>query len=190
MTVSQNPAAQTGDVHVALLRGINVGGRHKLPMKSLATMFVDTGCSRVQTYIQSGNVVFAAESELARRIPAIIADRIAADFGFTPPVMTRTAAELGEIIRGNPFLEQGVDKSSLHVAFLADLPDPARVAKLDPERSPGDTFIVRGREIYFSCPAGLARTKLSNTYFDSKLATISTMRNWRTTLKLLEMSAD
>jgi uncharacterized protein (DUF1697 family) len=72
--------------------------------------------------------------------------------------------------------------------FLADRPSPARVATLDPKRSPPDEFEVRGREIYLRCPNGVGRTKLSNSYFDAKLATTSTMRNWRTVVKLVEMT--
>ncbi|HZN92159.1 MAG TPA: hypothetical protein VFB81_05620, partial [Myxococcales bacterium] len=80
------------------------------------------------------------------------------------------------------------DPDTLHVVFLADPPPPAKVAALDPARSPPDEFQVRGREIYLRCPNGFGRTKLSNAYFDSKLGTISTVRNWRTVLTLAEMA--
>ena len=83
----------------------------------------------------------------------------------------------------------GAETDKLHVVFLADLPDGAHVEALDPNRSPSDEFAVLGREIYLHCPNGLARTKLTNNYFDSRLSTTSTMRNWRTVLKLLELSA-
>ena len=86
-----------GDRHVALLRGINVGGKHKLPMKDLGTLFVEAGCGGVRTYIQSGNVVFTAGAELARSIPASIAAAIARRFGFNVPVVTRTAEELRDV---------------------------------------------------------------------------------------------
>ena len=175
---------------IALLRGINVGGRNKLPMKSLVSMFNDAGCSNVRTYIQSGNVVFEAEPALARQIPSVITASIFEHFGFNIPVVARTAGELGKIVHSNPFLRTGADERALYVAFLADLPDPTRLATLDPDRSPPDEFAVLGREIYLQCPNGLARTKLTNAYFDSKLKTTSTLRNWRTTLKLFELSTD
>jgi uncharacterized protein (DUF1697 family) len=75
----------------------------------------------------------------------------------------------------------------LHVLFLADLPSPLRVKELDPQRCPPDEFVVRSREIYLKLPTGAARTKLTNGYFDSRLATVSTQRNWRTVVKLLEL---
>ena len=73
------------------------------------------------------------------------------------------------------------------VFFLADLPDRAHVEALDPNRSPGDEFAVMGREIFLHCPNGVARSKLTNSYFDSRLSTTSTGRNWRTVRKLLDM---
>jgi len=174
--------------HVALLRGINVGGKNKLAMKDLSRMFLEAGCSDVVTYIQSGNVVFRAPPRVAGRLPSIISSRIADEIGNAVPVLLRTAEEIGSIANGNPFLEAGADVAVLHVVFLADPPGARAASALDPRRSPPDCFIVRGREIYLSCPNGMARTKLTNNYFDSRLATTSTIRNWRTVLRLVEMA--
>jgi len=174
--------------HVALLRGINVGGKNKLPMKDLAAMFTEAGCDDVRTYIQSGNVLFRARPALARRVPELVTRAIADRAGLRVPVVTRTAAELAKVVSANPLLRAGADHAKLHVAFLAKQPAAGRVAGLDPDRSPPDEFVVRGREIYLHCPGGVARTKLTNDYFDSRLATTSTVRNWNTVLKLLELS--
>jgi uncharacterized protein (DUF1697 family) len=99
----------------------------------------------------------------------------------------RTAAELEAVVQKNPFLVAGVGEEMLYVGFLADLPEADGIATLDGERSPPDRFAVVGREIYFQLVNGAARTKLTNAYFDSKLKTVSTMRNWRTVLKLAEL---
>ena len=173
--------------HVALLRGINVGGKNKLPMKELVTLFTDVGCDNVTTYIQSGNIVFSASQELAARVPELVADGIRDRFGYRVPVVLRSAAEIAAVVSGNPFLDSGADIAVLHVAYLAEFPGADEVAALDPNRSPPDEFVVRDRDIYLRCPNGVARTKLSNAYFDSKLKTTSTMRNWKTTLKVLEL---
>ena len=125
-------------MHIALLRGINVGGRHKLPMKTLVEIFDEAGCTDVKTYIQSGNVVYGAEPELAARIPAVVKASIRERCGFEVPVVTRTAEDLRGVVAGNPFLREGVDEKTLHVAFLADLPAEDAVAALDPRRSPPD----------------------------------------------------
>src|SRR3989304_2898697 len=105
------------NVHVALLRGINGGGKNMLPMKDLAAMFTNAGCASVSTYIQSGNVVFEASPALSRRIPTLIEKVIADRFGYKVPVMTRTGGELHKIVRGNAFLQGGADARTLHVEF-------------------------------------------------------------------------
>lgn len=175
-------------VYIALLRGINVGGKNRLPMKELVAMFEDAGCGDVRTYIQSGNVIFRSAPALAEDIPSLIGDAMSSRFGFRVPIVTRTARELGEVACSNPFIEAGIEADKLHVVFLADRPDVSRIAALDPNRSPGDEFAALGSEIYLHCPDGLARTKLTNSYFDSMLTTASTMRNWRTVVKLLELA--
>ena len=175
-------------VHVALLRGINVGGKHSVPMKPLAEMFTEAGCRDVRTHIQSGNVVFAASATLARTLPARIAAGIEERWGFAAPVQTRSVADLRAVVRANPFLARGDDPGTLAVLFLADAPGAKKLAALDPQRSPGDAFAARAREIYLACPNGMARTKLTNAWFDAQLATVGTFRNWRTTLALLEIA--
>src|ERR1051326_504418 len=95
-----------GARHVALLRGINVGGKNKLPMAELAELFTTAGCTDVRTYIQSGNVVFHAGAELAPRVPALISARIAEEFGLAVPLVLRSGAELAEVVAANPFLKR------------------------------------------------------------------------------------
>lgn len=151
-------------------------------------MFTEAGCRDVSTYIQSGNVVFRAGAPLAKRIPSVIRTAIASKYGFDVPIIIRSAEDLRTLTRNNPFLRAGCDPVALHVAFLADAPAKAAVAALDPQRSPGDEFVVRGRDIYLHLPKGTARSKLTNQYFDSTLGTISSGRNWRTVLTLFEMT--
>jgi uncharacterized protein (DUF1697 family) len=175
------------ETYLALLRGINVGGKNKLPMKDLSALFVAAGCADVRTYIQSGNVILRAEPGVAASLPELIPARIAKSFGYQTPIVLRTADQLRSVASHNPFLEAGAAEETLHVYFLADLPDPRRVDALDPDRSPPDAFVVRGQEIYLQLPNGMARTRLTNAYFDSKLATTSTARNWRTVMRLLQL---
>ena len=177
---------------VALLRGINVGGKNMLPMKDLVAMFERAGCGRVRHYIQSGNVVFDAPAPLAAKISSLVTADIAKRAGLRVPLVVRTSAELAKVARTNPFLvdsAEGHDPKTLHVLFLADAPEKKHAAALDPARSPPDRFTVRGREIFLSCPNGAGGTKLTNAYFDGALRTTSTGRNWRTVLTLAEMCA-
>jgi len=165
---------------VALLRGINIGGRHLLPMKELAAIFTTAGCRDVRTWLQSGNVLFAAADASVAKLPAVIAKAISRRFGFDVPVVIRSSDDLRKVAKANPY--QTAD--DLHVAFLADRPAAAAVAALDPDRSPGDTFTLRGREIYLRLPNGVARSRLTNAWFDAQLATVSTIRTWSTVVKL------
>jgi len=176
------------ETYIGLLRGINVGGKNMLPMKDFARIVAEAGGEDVTTYIQSGNVVFRADRDLEGTLAERIAAGITAHAGLQVPVVLRTRAELAAVAEGNPYLAQGAAPEALHAMFLADAPAEEGIRKLDPERSPGDAYTVVGREIYLNCPNGLARTKLTNDYFDRTLKTTSTGRNWRTVLKLLELA--
>jgi uncharacterized protein (DUF1697 family) len=176
-------------VHVALLRGINVGGKNKLPMAALERLFRDEGCDEVQTYIQSGNVVFAAEVQRAKLVPARVSARLRRDFGLTVPLVARSARDFLRVAEQNPFLSAGVAPEELHVAFLAESPTKPAAAALDPARSKGDRFELRGRELYLHLPNGVARTRLTNAYLDATLGTTSTLRNWRTVVELCRRAA-
>ena len=174
-------------IYLALLRGINVGGKNKLPMQNVRAMFVAAGCENVQTCIQSGNIVFNARAETAALVSGLVSAQIQRDFGYNIPVVLRTAEQLREVTLHNPYLQAGADADTLHVVFLANAPDPQSVALLDVHRSPPDTFHARGQEIYLHLPQGAARTKFTNAYFDAKLKTVSTQRNWRTVTTLLTL---
>jgi len=182
------PSGRTASsLHVALLRGINVGGKNKLAMKRLAALVEEAGGADVRTYIQSGNVVFACPSAVARRLPRALAEALAREVGTEIAVVTRTADELRRAARGHPLDGPGVDPKELHVGFLADRPARARAGSLDPDRSRRDTFTVRGRELYLRFPNGAGRTKLTTAYLERTLGTVCTVRNWRTVQKLREL---
>jgi uncharacterized protein (DUF1697 family) len=173
---------------IALLRGINVGGKNKLPMKDLIRIFEKAGASDVQTYIQSGNVIYSAPSTGGDEFARQVADGIAKRFGFNVPVVLRSTRELKSVIKRQPFDTKNEAPKNLHVAFLESRPTAAAIRTLDPDRSPPDEFVVSGKEIFVRYPNGGARSKLTSQYFDSRLKTVSTARNWNTVLKLLELA--
>ena len=186
MTTSPAWTTKNSERFVALLRGINVGGKNMLPMKDLVGMFEKAGCTNVKSYIQSGNVVFSVKRAVAETISEVIAEAIDKRFKIKVPVVIRTQGEINAVVTSNPFLKAGVDVERLHVAFLKDRPNAEMTKFLDPNRSPGDSFVVSGAHIFLSITSA-AKTKITNAWLDSKLKTVSTGRNWRTVLKLGEM---
>jgi uncharacterized protein (DUF1697 family) len=172
---------------VALLRGINVGGRNTVPMAELRELLSSLGYDDVVTYIQSGNVVFRAGGS-ADHVGAEVERAIAGAFDTTPSVLIRTPKELQQIVAQNPYLARGADMSKLHVVFLDHAPVKSATATLDPDRSPPDELTVKGREIFLHVPNGAGRTKLTLDYLERVLGVRGTQRNWKTLLKLIELS--
>lgn len=177
--------------YIALLRGVNVGGKKSVKMADLVRAFESLRFSRVRSYIQSGSIIFDAESHDAARLAGTIEEKIGETLGYPVPVIIRTAAELEKIVDGNPFVgEPGVEPGRLHVTFLAEMPDPELTRDLDLKKELNERFIVADKEVYLFLPNGYARTKLGNAVFEKKFLTTATTRNWRTVKKLLELSKE
>ncbi|GMA14035.1 DUF1697 domain-containing protein [Deinococcus metallilatus] len=166
--------------HVALLRGINVGGNRKVPMKDLKATFERLGFRGVQTYIQSGNVVFQAE----KVDQAAIEEALRLEFGFPVDVMLRSAAEWSALAPRNPYPAQAAaDGTKVHVAFLHQVPTAERLDALSARASGEDTWVCLGRELYLHTPGGLGQSKLNLT----PLKQAATVRNWRTVENIGEL---
>ncbi|MGH3057168.1 MAG: DUF1697 domain-containing protein [Gaiellaceae bacterium] len=173
---------------VALLRGINLAGRNRVPMPELRSALESLGLEDVVTHIQSGNVVFRSRGGRAQGLTARIEGRIAEAFGIEVVVLLRTPAELTKVAGGNPFMCGGADPSRLHVVFLSGKPTRKAAAELDPDRSPLDEFRLAGREIYLHLPNGFGRSKLTVDDFERRLGVAATARNWKTVTKLVELT--
>lgn len=172
--------------YVSFLRGVNVGGANPIRMPALKTVYESLGFSGVQTYLQSGNVVFSSPTNDAQTLAEQIEQAIRRAFGLPIPVFIRTAADLQRLVDRNPFTHgRSVDPARLHVTFLSRPPDPAERNKLAEYHDPVDEFALGEREVYLYCPNGYGRTKLSNTFFEKKLAVLATTRNWKTVNALL-----
>jgi len=168
---------------IALLRGINVGGRHKVAMAELRALFADAGCEGVTTYIQSGNVVFRHPAG-ADDLGVDLSRRIEAMTGFAVPVVLRSAAEMAAVVRHNPF--PGVEPTRLHVTFLSSDPPPGALDGVDAASFAPEEFVLAGRQLYLHLPDGMARTKLPRAL--DVFPTPVTTRNWRTVLELVELA--
>lgn len=174
---------------VALLRGINVGGRRKVGMEDLREVLRSLGHTDVETYLQTGNAVFTTTRTDAAALAREIEDEIGRQLGSDAKVLVRTPAELAALVDANPFPRAVTEPSKLHVAFLSETPDAERVASIDPARFAPDEFRVGERAIYLWYPNGAGRTKLTNDLLERRLGVTATSRNWNTVLKLLERAA-
>jgi uncharacterized protein (DUF1697 family) len=174
--------------YVAMLRGINVGGHAKVGMADLRAAFAEMGFDDVQSYIQSGNVVFRTTSA-ATSLPATIEHKLDAAFGHGIRVVIRTHAQFVAVVGGNPLAGGGRDRSKLHVTFLASKPASSRVGGLDAGAFLPDEFRVAGREVYLHCPDGYGRTKINNAFFERALGVVATTRTWNTVTTLEAMGS-
>ena len=174
--------------YVALLRGVNLGARNKVSMADLRTLFESLGAEDVQTYVQSGNVIFKSRVGGAGELTEAIERGISRELGLDIRIMLRTSERLARIVAGNPFAASQSDGTKLHVTFLADVPERARAHRLDSVAFEPDEFRVQGREVYLHTPNGYGRSKLSNAYFEKQLDVAATTRNWNTVTKLAELA--
>lgn len=185
-------APETGSVaaYAGFLRGVNVGGKRKLPMDHLRAYLGDLGAANVRSYIQSGNVVFEVAPHDLDALHAAFVANAPDRFGFDLAWTVRSAVELERAVLVNPFLvdeRAPGDGKTLHVGFLDRTPDPSAVAALPPSPSPPDAYQVLGREVYFSFPNGVGRSKLAASRMFDALGASMTVRNWRTVTTMLEM---
>ena len=175
-------------VIISLLRAVNVGGRNQIKMDALRALYESLGLEDVQTYVQSGNVVFTAGQGL-ERLPGRIESGIETRFGFRPTVIHRTSTELREVIARNPFAaRRDVEPGKLLVNFLASDPGEAARKKLLLLKTDPEELRTRDRELYIYYPNGSGRSKLSAALLEKTLGTPGTLRNWNTVRKLLEMA--
>lgn len=174
--------------YIALLRGINVSGKNPIKMADLRILCESLGFTQVSTYIQSGNIIFKADEEHSTLVQRIH-DAIAEKYSYDVPVMVYSTEAWQEIVAANPFAETVTDVKTLHMTLLADEPDDAAIHALAERDFSPDEYQIIGKMVYLHCPNGYGRTKLNNTFWEKAFNTSATTRNWKTTLKLLELCA-
>ncbi|HVY69231.1 MAG TPA: DUF1697 domain-containing protein [Verrucomicrobiae bacterium] len=173
--------------YVAMLRGINVTGRNMIKMERLRASFEALGFKNVQTYLQSGNVIFTAPGA-APKLQKQIEARLLADHGFEVKVFLRTGAELAAVVEANPFAKNtALEPAKLHVTFLSEDAPATAAETLKALVTQQEEFHIAGREIYLQCPASYGNTKLSNNNIERKLKLGATTRNWRSVNALCEL---
>lgn len=173
--------------HVALLRGINVGGHRIVKMDRLKSFFESLDFQNVSTYIQSGNVIFESPIDDSIFICNIIKTGFKEVFDFEVPVTIRKIEELEELLNKNPYVEKENWESRVHLTFLSD--EPTELVKDTMElKDNADEICIMDREIFLYCPMGYRTTKYSNNYLEKKLSVSATTRNWKTISKIISLA--
>lgn len=170
--------------HVVMLRGVNLGKR-RVSMGELRTLIEGLGYVDVSTYVQSGNVILTTKKPESR-ITAELEAELANAFGFAVPVIVRGRADLEDVVASNPFPDATADPTKLHVTFLREPLDPARLGRLEPADFKPEELAAGKREVYLSLPNGLGRSSLA-VAVEKALRGSGTTRNWRTVTAVLDM---
>jgi uncharacterized protein (DUF1697 family) len=178
-------------VLVSLLRGINLGGHHKIKMSELCALYGSLGHCDARSHINSGNVVFRTSEHDLAAVVKKLESAIEKKCGFHADVVVRSTAEMRDVIRRNPFAKRKeVEPGKLLVTFLPqkltkDISEQIRNLKPDPAE-----MYLDGREIYTYFPDGAGRSKLFSGLSGRLLKNQGTARNWNTVLKLLEIAEE
>lgn len=174
--------------YIALLRGINVGGHKKVPMAELRKLLSNSGLKNVQTYIQSGNVIFQSSKTSISEIENNISKSIFNYFGFQVSVIVKSTSDLQTIFNGCPFSDEQKEKS--YFIVLDKIPESELIDEVNQIAYENETFIIINKCLYFYSSVGYGRTKFNMTTFERKLNVVGTARNYNTIVKLLSLSSD
>jgi uncharacterized protein (DUF1697 family) len=186
--------------HVALLRGINVGGRNKVPMADLREVVTSLGHTGVTTYIQSGNVLFSTADTDTAKLAAALESAIGERFGIWASVVVLSRDQLAEVLAGNPYPDEPNPKL-VHVVFLNAEPPEDLLARIAAAESAAaakgsrDTVQAAGRALFVHTPDGYGNSDLAQAVFriisapatQKKQDLAATARNWATATKLLSL---
>src|SRR5262245_13083888 len=175
------------NIYIALLRGINVGGNHGLPMKELTAILEGLGAQNVKTYIQSGNAVLASQEEDPLRLSTKIRAEIKQRRGFEPHVLLLELDSLERAMKQNPFPEAETDPKALHLSFLFSAPANPNLKSLEGLKKENERFQLIDRVFYLHAPEGVGRSKLA-AGAEKLLGVPATDRNWRTVCALWDMA--
>lgn len=174
--------------YIALLRGINVSGQKLIKMDALRASLEKLDLQNIQTYIQSGNIVFESEEPDQRILENQIHNNINDTFGFDVPVIVRSENEWTETFSNNPFInDRNEEITKLYVTILADEPSKENLKVLEDFHSGPEEFIIVSSNLYLFYVNGAGKSKLDHNTIERKLQVKGTSRNWKTTTKIMEM---
>ncbi|HTN46877.1 MAG TPA: DUF1697 domain-containing protein [Flavipsychrobacter sp.] len=175
------------ETYISLLRGINVGAQKKILMKDLKALYEALGFEKVQTYIQSGNVLFQTKKQDKEMLSRKVEKKIKEVYGFDVALLHLTIPDMEKIIAANPYLASEKIQS-LYVAFLYAIPETAKMELLKKIDLTPDQYSISDKAIYMCYDTSYGTSKMNNNFFETKLKLTATTRNWKTTIKLKELA--
>ena len=170
--------------YIVILRGINVSGKNKLPMAALRELLAKLKFENIQTYIQSGNVIVNSNKNKSE-VANLVKSAIKKQFDYDVPVLVRTIDEWEKAIANNPYPTE--NHKIVSFTFLSEVP---KSTTIEVNITNDDVHTITNDMVYMYCPDGFGSTKLTNNLFEKKLKVTATSRNYRTTMKLLELAKD
>jgi len=174
-------------IFIALLRGINVSGKNIIKMSALKTMFLNLEFENVQTYIQSGNVIFTTDKNDSHlQLADFISDKIKESFELNIPVLILKKDELETILNHIPFTD--FDEKNIYFTFLNHTSTITDYSKIFEKKSASEKIQISNKVVYLDCPTSYGNTKLSNNFLEKQLNVLCTTRNLKTCKKLLELA--
>jgi uncharacterized protein (DUF1697 family) len=175
---------------ISMLRGVNVGGHHKIKMEALRALYESLKLDSPRTYVQSGNILFRTKERDSPALAKKIQNAIERKFGFRPEVILRTTAELRAAIAASPFTGRNLEPGKILVTFLAGDAGPEGRDNLLALKDYPEELHLRGREFYIYFPNGAGKSKLPWSKVEKLLQTTGTARNWNSVTKMLAMAEE
>lgn len=173
-----------------MLRGVNVGGHHKIKMDALRALYESLKFEEPRTYVQSGNVIFRTREKNSYALEKKIQNAIEQEFGFRPEVILRTTEELRGAVAALPFAGRNLEPGKILVTFLAGDPGPQAGESLRLLKDYPEELHLRGRELYIYFPDGAGKSKLPWSKVEKLFQTTGTARNWNSVTKMLAMAEE
>ena len=172
--------------YLALLRGVNVSGKNLIKMSDLKAVLLNQNFQDVDTYIQSGNLIFSTEIQDKSKIEGIIQSCLFEQFKLTVPVIVLTSNELNQLISNHPFqTDPNSAPSHYYITFFNQSKKDLDYKLIENRLSEGESIHIEQNCLYLHCPNGYGNTKLSNQWIENKLGVVATSRNWNTCYTLL-----
>ena len=173
---------------IALLRGINVSGQKKIKMSDLKLLFEEMGFKDVQTYIQSGNVIFSSKEISVDKLELKISSSIKRKCGFDVRVIILSAKEIEYVLKNNPFFKKRKDEDKLYVTFLSKIPSDENIENMHSIDYSPEEYFIEEKHLYLFVPNGYGKARINNNLFENKLKVDGTTRNWKTVKALSELA--